>query len=503
MRIPWWPELDRTACIILGLGLSVQLLTAYSSVGTFNSDQHFQIVEFAGRELGTTPAEKLTWEYEARIRPSVQVYGLVAWYRIGETLGLHNPYTILMLLRVALGLAGFYLFIALLRDEFRRTERLLLHTLLLVACFSWTFPFVRTLYSAEVFSGLLFFAGMRPLKKRLDAGRGLAAPLGLGLGVLLAAVFFVRFQMAFALLGLAAWLLLQRPIPWRVVLWLALGFGLGTGLNVALDSLYYDTFTFTPYRYFDVNIIQGKAAEFGTSSPAYYLGELALLLGAPLISLLFFYYLLRGCWARRSDLYVLTFLAFLIGHMMVGHKEERFLFPVFFVLPVLAGYGLEAARGGRWAFGRILRHWSGKLLAAFSALLALPVLVFLMFVPYSQIIYFTKVLHDEFRDSPKPVCITGWQRSPYESPSGLPLSFYDYHRPEQLRVVKADTRAEWSACPDYLMLTYDELVELPPGTLTNCRQVTSSSSFLLAVNRRLHTWDLPLIPDVWVLYRCE
>jgi phosphatidylinositol glycan class B len=503
MPVFWCPELDRIARIILALGVFVQLLTAYSSVGTFNSDQHFQIVEFAGRELGTTPAEKLTWEYDERIRPAVQVYGLIGWYRAWEALGLRNPYTILMLLRVAMGLAGFYLFIALLRDEFRRTDRLLIHTLLLIACFSWTFPFVRTLYSAEVFSGLLFFAGLRPLKKRVEKSRPFPRLAAFGLGVLLAVVFFVRFQMAFALLGLGFWLLLQKPMPWRTILWLGLGFVLGLGLNTGLDSLYYGTFTFTPYRYFDVNILQGKAAAFGTSSPLYYLAELALLIGVPLISLLFFYYFLRGCWARRGDLYVLVFLAFLIGHMMVGHKEERFLFPVFFVLPVLTGYGLEAARGGRWAFRRIIGHWGGKLLAGFSALLALPVLVFLMFVPYSQIIYFTKVLHDEFRDSPEPVCITGWKRSPYESPSGLSLSFYDYHRPEQLRVVKADTRAEWSACPDYLMLTYDELVELPPGTLTNCRQVTSSSSFLLAVNRRLHTWDLPLIPDVWVLYRCE
>jgi len=503
MPISWWPELDRIARIILVLGLLVQLLTAYSSVGTFNSDQHFQIVEFAGRDLGTTPAKNLTWEYGERIRPAVQVYGLIGWYRAWEGLGIRNPYAILMLLRLAMGLAGFYLFIALIRDEFRRTDRLLVHTLLLIACFSWSFPFVRTLYSAEVFSGLLFFAGLRPLKKKVETGRALAYPSALGLGLLLAVVFFARFQMAFALLGAGFWLLLQKPVPWRTIQVLALGFGLGLALNTGLDSLYYGSFTFTPYRYFDVNILQGKAAQFGTSSPLYYLAELALLIGAPLISLLFFYYLLRGCWARRSDLYVLTFLAFLIGHMMVGHKEERFLFPVFYLLPVLTGYGLETARYGRWDFGRIISHWGGKTLAAFSALLALPVLVFLMFVPYSQIIYFTKVLYDEFRDSPEPVCITSWQRSPYESPSGLPLSFYAHHRPEQLLVVRADTLAERAACPRYFMLTYDELVELPPGTLAGCRQVATSSSALLAINRSLHARELPLIPDVWVLYACD
>jgi len=57
---------------LLLAGLGVYILTAFASQGYLQSDEHFQVLEFADYKLGVTPAADLPWEFQQQIRPALQ-----------------------------------------------------------------------------------------------------------------------------------------------------------------------------------------------------------------------------------------------------------------------------------------------------------------------------------------------------------------------------------------------------------------------------------------------
>lgn len=50
----------------------VFFITAWKSDGYYHADEHYQLIEFAGKILGTHQPEELAWEYNARLRPALQ-----------------------------------------------------------------------------------------------------------------------------------------------------------------------------------------------------------------------------------------------------------------------------------------------------------------------------------------------------------------------------------------------------------------------------------------------
>ena len=63
-----------TGQIVLA-GCLLTLLYALLSQGTYHSDEHFQILEYARMKLFGTPGpEKPGWEYPAMMRPGLQAF---------------------------------------------------------------------------------------------------------------------------------------------------------------------------------------------------------------------------------------------------------------------------------------------------------------------------------------------------------------------------------------------------------------------------------------------
>jgi lipoprotein signal peptidase len=64
--------------------------------------------------------------------------------------------------------------------------------------------------------------------------------------------------MAFALVGILLWLMKFHYYQWKKILIIGIGFLIGCGINVYLDSHFYGNLCFTPYNYFYINIVQGE-----------------------------------------------------------------------------------------------------------------------------------------------------------------------------------------------------------------------------------------------------
>ncbi|HEY4109156.1 hypothetical protein [Puia sp.] len=490
---------DRRLRGVLLASLLVQLILCLTAVGIYHPDQHFQIIEFSSWQLHRPSAAPRVWEFAAHLRPTIQVYLFSGYSSFCGALGLHDPYLQLGLLRLLFGLALFVLYNSICLYYFQRDRRVLVYVLLILN-FSWLLPYTRTLFSSEMLSSFLFFGGLflYDVSPRSGARGWWVALLT---GFLFSLAFYARFQTAFALVGFGIWMLLM-PAERRLILPVVLGGVAGAVLNTALDAGFYHEWVFTPYTYYKVNIIEGKAASMGTASFLLYAGVLAAVIVTPPLSLVLLYTGFRTALLRRlRHPLTLAVLLFIVGHCLVAHKEERFLFPVLNVLPVFVGWGLAGLIDWWWRQGSAMRRWFNGLVV-FSVALNLFLLGVLLFTPYSQALYFTSLLKREFGG--RPVTISSVGRTPFETEHHLPFVFYRQAVPEiQFRRLGPGDSVRL-VTGEYVAGTYDQLKgQLGWLDSMGYRRVFCSSRLLWGIDSFLDARGVNTINDIWVLYRKE
>ena len=491
---------DRKLQLILAGGLIIQLITCITAIGFYHPDQHFSIIEFSSWQLGKESGVSYVWEFTHFVRPSLQIHLFSAYYSICTTLGINDPYLQLTILRVMLGLAMFILFNLLSLYYFKNEKPKILYSVLLIMNFSWMLPYSRTLFNSEIVSSLFLFGTffLYEIKKDKSPGWWFFVLIGFLFGL----TFYFRFQMGFAIAGFGLWMLFVEK-KYSRILPIAAGFILAVLINTYLDYRLYGEWIFMPYKYFFVNINEGRAAQFGTSSFLRYIGLLIAVITAPPFSLILFYY---GCKAiikkYRQPVCIAVFL-FIFFHCLIGHKEERFLFPIFNALPIVVGFGLPYLfdyyeRCKRWIASVI------KLALIITIILNTAVLVLFAAIPYSQSVYFTSQLKKEFAD--KPATLYYLLRSPYTTPSGSPLVFYKKGAAnlELKKITYIDSVRSLTGKDIFIAVTYNDLKQgRPMLDSLGYKPIMYSSKLLWNINEFLHSKKINTINDIWVLYKKE
>jgi len=487
---------DSRLQLLLLASVIVQVIMCITAIGIYHPDQHFQLIEFSSAQLHKPFG--YVWEFDAHIRPSLQVY-LFSGYRIFcGWLGLRDPFLQMTVLQVIFGLSLFVLFNSLALWYLREGDRRILYWVLFILNFSWWIPYTRTLFSSEMLSSLLFFGAVFWYALKSGQSRWLVPLLT---GFLFALSFYARFQTAFAILGFGCWMLFFER-RYHTLLPMVAGFIIGTALNIELDHGFYHQWIFTPYTYYKVNIVEGKAAGFGTSPFIVYFTELMGIAFAPPISILLLYFGFRAAILKKlSNPLSLAVLFFIVGHCIVAHKEDRFLFPVLSVLPIFIGWGLPDLI--RWYQTRKegFRKWI-KGIAVFSITLNLIVLVLLIFTPYCQALHFASQMRSHFKN--ESVTIYTVPRSPLETDGHLPFVYYQEGvRNFTWKTVKtADSMRYFSDKAVYFATSYNDIKNNKhlPDSLGYERQFCSSR-ILWGVNTMLQSMGINTINDVWVLYK--
>lgn len=523
---------DRKLQLLLVIALIIQTLTCITAIGFYHPDQHFQVIEYSSMQLKNQSAATQVWELGAHIRPTLQVYLFSAWYIAVKFIGIADPYMQLMILRIILGLTMLGLYNAICIWYFRTFPKTVLYAVLLILNFSWFLPYSRTLYSSEMLSSLFFFGAIFLYDWRKTSMR--MVPLALLTGFLFSLAFYFRFQMGFAIAGFLCWMLrfdrepigplaagLPKPfIPLAVgfrksivplagglrksIGPLAAGFLIGVVLNTSLDYWFYHEWVITPLNYFRENITNGKAAEMGTASFLMYIGVLAALVVTPPLSLILLYTGVKGSLKMFRSPFVLPVLFFIVGHCLVGHKEERFLFPILNILPLLIGWGIP----GLIEYYQRSKSWMKYLLntcLVISLCLNTFLLVTLVFTPYSQAIYFTYLLQKQFNNHL--VRIYSIKQSPFETENGLQLVFYSksIKNIEIIKIPAIDSLLALKGRDMYIAATYNHTTDEEKKLLDQLgyKPVTYASELLWNINVFLHSRHINTINDIWLLYKKE
>jgi len=496
---------DRNVFFIIFSGLIVQMISALNAIGYWHPDQHFSIIEFATYKLGITPFELMARELPEQVRSTIQVYLFLGFYKAMQSLQLGDPYTAHTILRVITSLLNFTLFNTIILRTFRNDNRPTLYILLLIANFSWALPYIRTLFNSESFGGLTYFSAI--LLYQYLSVRSMTVWKGLMVGFVLSLAFFFRFQMGLAMIGLGIWLLFFEKVSLQTISGIVLGFLVGTFLNVLLDSHFYGQFVFTPYKYWEINWITGRAMT--PKSFWHYVNILSLALTAPPLSFILLFFLGRGLYKNFRDPYSLSVIFFILAHCFIPRKEERFLFPVFGILPVILGYGLrDYLNKLPTRLQKADLPSAVKFILLISTVLNAVLLLLLLFVPVAQHIGFSKKLNQYFTET-IPVTVIFYQRTPYETPTARKVATYYLHgkkpnimmktiqkRSEFLRIVKDHEPGT------YFVSTYDRLVKDNLLQEMDCKSLLISSGFLFRLNTLVERMGGPVLPELWALYAC-
>ncbi|MBL7738263.1 MAG: hypothetical protein JNK14_03530 [Chitinophagaceae bacterium] len=490
---------DRKLRYILLAGLIVQIIVAFTATGSYHPDQHFQVIEFSSYQTGEPNGAAAVWEFHNPIRPTVQIYLFSAWHKVMGFLGITDPYSELTILRIVLGLFMFVLFNAIALYYFRNGKRNTLYLVLLILNFSWFLPYTKVLFSSEIMSALFFFGALLWYDRKKNNNPGFAFLLLIGF--LFSLSFYLRFQAGFFLAGFGIWLVWFGKKASHI--WpLATGFIIGALLNTWLDYAFYHRLVITPYEYYYSNIVNKRAASFGTSSFLRYIGLFIAVMSVPPLSIFLLYYAIKGFFKNYKHILFLTTMVFIIGHCLVGHKEERFMFPVLFVLPVWIGWGLPAFESYYSSCKKGIRYFINGVLIL-SIALNFTLLALLIFNPYAQSIHFTEQLHQRFENGDSPVTIYYLKRSPFETPGKSPYTFYErrFKKTTMIRVNDLDSVKLLQDNTHYIVTTYDEINGRRIVDSLGYKPILYSSKLLWKINGFLHAKKMHPINDIWVLYK--
>lgn len=493
-------QTDRRLQFLLLGSLIVQLIVCINQPGFYHPDQHFQIIEFSSYQLHKASGASHVWEMNDFVRSTLQVYVFSAYRIICEHIGITDPYTQMTLLRIKLGLACFLLFNLISIYYFKDEKRNVLYFVLLILNFSWILPYTRTLFSSEIMSSVFFFGAL--FLYDINKEKRNAFFLFSLVGFLFCLAFYFRFQFGFALVGFGIWLIFFEK-KYARLLPLAAGFIIGFIINTYLDKEFYHQLVFTPYHYFHVNISEGRAASFGTSSFLNYIGLLVAVITTPPFSIVLIIYGLIAIFKKYNHPIIITVVFFIVGHCLIGHKEERFLFPVFNLLPIVVGFGIPFLIN-------YLNHckkwiaWFIKTIMYISICLNIVLLGFFMFVPYSQTVAFSSQFKKEFNHQPATIyCLS---RTPFETESGLPLTFYQNSFPELelKKVLNNDSVKNITGSNIYVATTFNQTKKnLSMFDSLGYKPVLYSSKILWNLNEYLLSKKINTINDIWVLYKKE
>jgi phosphatidylinositol glycan class B len=321
-------------------GLILTLIAAWFSLGYNQPDEHFQILEFANYKLGYSPAKDLPWEFAAKIRPGLQPFIAYCFISACHFVSITDPFVITFLIRLFVGLLAWYIvckLILLLLPSFSTEKGK--RVFMLLSLFLWFVPYFNIRFSSENASALSFMWIVYLLLKPQEAIKQERISF-LTIGLLLSLSFFFRFQMAFAIAGLFAWLLCIRKASWQNWLLMSLTAIPTLALCVYLDRWVYGIWVCTPYNYYYANIVQHIAANFGTF-PWWNYFLMFFLIVVPPLSLVLLIFFFVGEYKKWKHIFSFIMIPFLIGHFIVGHKEMRFLIPMWFAFIYLTAIGID------------------------------------------------------------------------------------------------------------------------------------------------------------------
>ncbi len=315
---------------ILFIATIVFGITAWNSHGHFCADEHFQIIEFARLKMGINKPVDMPWEFKEQIRSTIQPVICFFLFKCFNFVNITDLFVIGFLLRLltaAFAIYSIHRFIICTEHLIQNKNARIAYYVL--SYFIWFIPFISVRFSSETWGGLFFLNALTVhFNSKQQASKSLLIGCMLGLS------FLFRFQTAFASLGFVLWLIVVDKMNMKELGKLIVGSLISLLIGFLIDRWFYGNFVFTPWNYFYANLVKDIASVFGVS-PWYEYFRLLWILPGHFLGVLIMLSFLLLLFTKPKNIAVWCILPFFIVHSLIPHKEERFLFPMVYLLPIL------------------------------------------------------------------------------------------------------------------------------------------------------------------------
>ncbi|WP_114939556.1 mannosyltransferase [Mucilaginibacter endophyticus] len=324
------------SCWLLFSVVVVYLFVAYNANGFHNADEHFQIIEFANYKLGVAKAGDLAWEFHSRIRSGLQPMLCVIFFKLMRFLGIDDVYYLSFGLRVLSAILSVIIIRYFVASAKGAVEEKNYNFFIILSYFIWFIPYINVRFSSENWSGMFFLAS---LARILYGHYQNSVKNLLILGILLGISILFRYQSLLLTMGILLWLYFIAKSKIRNIALIVAAVLMVLVIGFFIDRWLYGIYSFTLYNYFHVNIVDNVASNYGVS-PWYEILLYIIRNPGPLGVFIFFSFIILIFFDPKS-LLVWSTLPFLVVHMIIPHKELRFLFPIADLVPIVLILGYQ------------------------------------------------------------------------------------------------------------------------------------------------------------------
>ncbi len=301
------------------------LIAIIFSVGFLHPDEHFQIIEpLRFLESSATLAE-LTWEFSLKMRPWFQTY---IYFIISKLFFFLGPFKLVSLFKL-LTASIVIIYLRQVTSEVESHNKKYYYLL-------WFLPLLGARTASDVlFSVISAIALFQLIKSNHSELKRFILS-----GTLFGLAFLIKYQ-AIIILGLyGIWLILIKRLTLKNFFAISLSFIFVSSLEIFFNFLATGELFFSTYNHLYQNIVLGKSAGFGVTPWWDYL-KMILIKGVFPLSIIFSYMFFKDLKSFKSSPVGFIALSYLIIHMLIPHKEFRFLMPIFFMIPMVLDYKIE------------------------------------------------------------------------------------------------------------------------------------------------------------------
>ena len=481
-------------------GIVIHLICALFSAGYYHVDEHFQILEFTSLKLEMAQEDDLPWEYYSQLRPTLQPALAYIIISVFKSISLNNPFihaVILRLISAILSLLCMYTLIFAFDSELRTD--FLKRWFLFLSLFIWFLPYLHVRFSSENWSGFIFWIGFalvysRDMKLLALERFHLRELLD---GMILGFSFVVRFQVGLLIAGLILWLFFikkERPLKLFAVI---TGISISILIGLLIDYWFYGEWTFTAWNYFQVNIIESKAAEFGVQPWWFYLIEIFLKGFPPYSILIIISVLFIWIYYPRNVLTWIT-IPYLIIHFLIGHKELRFLFPLANIIPILLVLSIQVVKEDS-KFNKVkdLIKASEKYFVRIFLILNSILLFVVCIKPADMHIYLYQYIYSNYNHEQTELLYI--KKNPFYA-RAVPVNFYKKNNLKMINFENAQMLANYIRLADKTALFVTDKFDLDPEMkaikCSNVFQTLPRAATYVNINNWLER------TPKWILYEC-
>jgi hypothetical protein len=349
-------SLSPTERVFFTFSFILHLVAFFFATGYQHGDEHFQILEFTAFKLGLCNLDSLAWEYPEQMRAGLMpFFAFILAKGVSFFSSSWQPFFVSDILRAVSLTLGFVSLFALRKIGtalgISHPRSLLLSFLL---CFLWYLPFLHARFSSENYSGIfmiyaLYFFFCRDIKSSRSEFIYLLAS-----GFFWGLAFECRFQTGFAAFAFLFWALLIGKLRLKTLLPILVGGAVLVLIALFIDRWLYGNWAFPAYNYL-YQVLFATDSMFGKNPwydylplslnwLGYSLGSIGILLT------------IDSCLRNRNSPVVWIFVFFIFIHCLLAHKEIRFLFPAFYLLPIILSLSLP-----NYIYSQNNAFWQGAL----------------------------------------------------------------------------------------------------------------------------------------------